>query len=266
MNVTIPCLLVLLVSAAKTPPRMPLQISVVEYPSGVLVGNAEVAIYAPNGQCIRRGHTQLFGHPFNADAVERLDPNLKELRVMVQKRQGYTVARDSVTLVFEKNIWRAKEKPPLPPTPARERLAQEGLPARLAQFPTFSDTFAEIAPVEIWLRISPLPVCRAAPWQMFVCRGVSCVPPGPPCGFLPPVPPAESWLPSSLPVRGNQGSASWDSAYQGNAAIVEAGRPPAAEFQWATFGSRWVAGPYGMFWQARIASPDSRKTKSGDRP
>lgn len=266
MNVTIPCLLVFLVSAAKAPARMPLQISVVEYPSGVLVGNAEVAIYAPNGLCIRRGQTQLFGHPFDAEAVEPLDPKLKELRVMVQKRQGYTVARDSATLVFEKNTWRAKEKPPQPPTPARERLTQEGPPAHLAQFPTFSDTFAEIAPVEIWLRLSPLPVCRAAPWQAFVCGSVPCAPPGPPCGFLPPVPPGEAWLPSSLPASGDRGTASLDSAHRREAAIAESGRPPVSEFPWATFGSRWVAGPHGMFWQARMSPANPKQTKSSDRP
>lgn len=267
---TIPCWLVLLVSAADAPARLPLRISVVEHPSGDLVGNAEVAIYSPSGLCIRRGQTGLFGHPYTPEIVERLDPTLKQLRVMVRKRQGYTVATGSATLVFEDKRWRSKEKPPQPPTPARERLTQVAQRTKTAQFPTFSPL--DNQPVEIWLRLPPIPVCRTAPWQAFVCGGVPYAPPGPPCGLLPPVPPSDAWLPARIPAMDEPGRVEAEAALGRQAAITELGRPPTPEFEWARYGARWVNGPHGMFWQVDVlpkspqkpATPTTRQRAESD--
>lgn len=266
MKMTIPCMLILLVSIANAQTRAPLQISVVEQPSGDLVGNAEVAIYAPNGLCIRRGQTGLFGHPYTPEAVEPLDPKLQQLRVVVRKRRGYTVATESVTLAFENKAWRAKEQPRQPPTPARERITQIAQRTQPTQLPSLPDFDTQTAPVEVWLRLAPIPVCRSAPWQTFVCGCVPYAPPGPPCGPLPPIPPSEAWIPSSLPPSDLVGATALETAIRRQAAIVELGRPPAPEFEWAAFGSRWVNGPHGMFWQARVIPqeskmPDARKTQ-----
>jgi hypothetical protein len=252
---TVPCWLVLLALAADAPARLPLRISVVEHPSGDLVGNAEVAIYSPSGLCIRHGQTGLFGHPYTPESVEPLDPALKQLLVVVRKRQGYTVATESATLVFEDKRWRSKEKPPQPPTPERERLTQVAQRTKTAQFSIISPL--DNQPVEIWLRLSPIPVCRTAPWQAFVCGGVPCAPPGPPCGLLPPVPPSDAWLPARIPATDVPGLT--EAALGRQAAITELGRPPVPEFEWARYGSRWVIGPYGMFWQLDVLPKSSQK-------
>lgn len=260
MCAVIPWILVLVGAAAEGSTRPPLQISVVETPIGHLAGNAEVAVYAPDGLCIRRGQTGTFGQPFNAEVEQPIDPALKELRVTARKTRGYATTQETVTLVYERNGWRVKSKSPEPPTRVQERLT--ALQSQRDQSLAF-DQYSSTGLVEVELRVPPIPVCRSAPWQAFICGGAPPAPPGPPCGCVPPVPPSVAWLPSSIvPTSDCQGTSG--SVNQRQAAITELGHAPNPEFHWARYGVRWVAGPHGMFWQARMWPENSNRTRSGD--
>lgn len=262
MNAAIPCLLGLLLSIPEAPTRPPLQISVVDRPSGRLVGFAEVAIYAPNGLCIRRGETGLYGNAFNAEAVEPLDPALKELRVVVRKLRGYDYVTETVTLTFEQNAWRTKTKTPEPPNLQSERLTQVAHQVDAFQVPSLPSGPEQTGIFEVWLRLPAIPVCRSAPWQAFVCGGVPFGPPGPPCGYLPPPSPATAWLPPSIEPSSVSMPAGSEIKVQREAAIAELGRPPAPERHWAPYGGRWVPGPYGMFWLGRVLPPEAPPQKT----
>lgn len=259
MNAAVPCLLGLLLSAPEAQTRPPLQISVIERPSGRLVGFAEVVIYAPNGTAIRRGETGLYGNPFNAEAVERLDPALKELCVVVRKLRGYDYVTESMTLSFQENAWRPKIKTPQPPNLQSERLTQVAYQDIANQIPALPGSPEQTGVVEVWLRLPPIPVCRSAPWQAFVCGYVPFAPPGPPCGYRPPPPPGVAWQPSSIRPSTVSVPAELEAKIQREAAIAELGRPPAPERHWAPYGGRWVQGPYGMFWLGRAIPPQAQQ-------
>lgn len=261
MRVATLCVLVLSASVAQAAARAPLQIAVVEYPGTVLVGKAQVAIYAPNGLCIRRGETGVFGNPYDAERVEPLDPAFKELRVTVRKIHGYAVAEETAMLTFERGAWRSKTRIPEPPTRPRERLTQAALTSGANQAPGRNNNLDQ-GPIEIPLRVPPLPVCRTAPWQAFICGGVPPALPSPPCGPPPPPAPDLVWPPSSIAPSGTAISAELEAYSQRAARITESGRPPVPEFSWARYGSVWIDGRHGMFWQSRVLPENvpNRKT------
>jgi len=260
MNVATACLLILTASAAEAEPKHPLTIAVVHSPSNFLVNYAEVAIYAPNGQCIRRGQTGLFGEPYQAEARQRLDPTYGTLRVVVRKTFGPEIATATATLVYEKNMWRR---------PSGEgRQTGSGSGSAPAQLVSSANQGVSNGPVEVYLKFNPLPVCRMPPWQAYVCGcgAAPCDPGCPTCVNLVPFPPPRTSLPPAIPpISGSIPPASVPLA-QHAAAITDLGLAPTPRIPWADYGSTWVRGSTGTYWEVRVLPPNVDPPASGSKP
>jgi hypothetical protein len=249
-------LIVLAISAANDEAAEPVRIAVVESSSNRLVGYAQVAIYAPGGQCIRRGQTGLFGEPLEAEATAPLNPAYRQLRVMAEKVQGGRVAQGSTIIVYDGKTWKPQTSdlqstksqttgPQITFTAQRQPLG----PGPNVPGPT------TMSWIEVAIPVEPIPVCRTPPWQFYAggCRCGGCAPVAagevrPPCLPIAPLGQGVTLLPRTLPPTANAPAA--DPLAARDAALVDAGRPATPQLPWARFGDRWVAGPSGMYWIA----------------
>lgn len=273
MNVAAAWVIVLAACAQNGETKEPLRVMVTESKTNRLVGHADVAIYAPGGQRIRYGQTGLFGEPFDAESVEPLSPVYKQLRVVAQKYQGGRIASGSTTIEYDGKRWK--------PQTTEERKARKDSPGARV---TLAAQVGQLGPgpnvpgpltnavIEVAIPVEPPPVCRMPPWQWYVgdcapyapppCIAAGPAAPGlspPPCQRIGPVPPPLAWLPPAVPPFGASSPGASQQANR-DAAITEAGHPTTPDFDWAPFGSRWIVGPYGMYWQAPMM-PKQPKTK-----
>jgi hypothetical protein len=86
--------------------RRPLKIYALRPQPDLLVGRAEVFVFASSGQCIRRGWTGIWGEGFNAEENEAIDPAHRRLHVLVRKELGGKAVVGEMLLEFDRNNWR----------------------------------------------------------------------------------------------------------------------------------------------------------------
>jgi hypothetical protein len=206
----------LILSVTAQAPQKELVIAAVDTSTARLVRATEIAIYAPNGLCIRRGETGTFGEPFHAEDDQPFSPKYDRLRVTVRKARGFQVVEETLTIVLEPGQgWKPEAAGNVPDT------------------------------IEIQLKLDPVPV-----YTHWTC-GCGSSPDMLPCGMPPQLSPGAGFLP---PVIAPEPTVSPQTVApaQKDAGITGMGRPPVADFDWARYGAVWTRGGHGMYWQEQV--------------